>query len=284
MDNIFSLNQDLVNHAYIHGGYHHFKIADPKPRDIHKASVRDRLLHHAVYRVLYPFFDRLFIADSYSCRINNGTHKAVNRFRSFGHRASANHTRTAWVLKCDIRKFFANIDHAILLSILSRSIPDRDIMQLLAEIIRSHHSIKPGVGLPLGNLTSQIFVNIYMNEFDQFVKHCLKARYYLRYADDFAVISHNRAYLESILVPMQRFLEEKLKLSMHPDKIFIKTIASGIDFLGWVHFSDHRVLRTATKRRMLRRIAEHPSPETMRSYLGLLRHGNAGKLQSCLML
>ena len=117
-----------------------------------------------------------------------------------------------------------------------------------------------------------------MNEFDQFVKHCLKARYYLRYADDFAVISHNRAYLESILVPMQRFLEEKLKLSMHPDKIFIKTIASGIDFLGWVHFSDHRVLRTATKRRMLRRIAEHPSYETMQSYMGLLRHGNAEKL------
>src|SRR3989339_1193924 len=111
MDNIFSLHSDLLNHTYKHGGYQAFKICDPKPRDIHKASVRDRLLHHALYRKIYPFFDKTFISDAYSCRINKGTHRAINRFREVGYKVSKNNTKTCWVLKCDIRKFFANIDH-----------------------------------------------------------------------------------------------------------------------------------------------------------------------------
>ena len=112
MDNILSLHTDLINGTYRHGGYQAFKISDPKPRDIHKACVRDRLVHHAIYRQLYPFFDRAFIADSFSCRDDKGTLAAINRFRSFAYAASKNNTRTCWVLKCDIRKFFANIDHA----------------------------------------------------------------------------------------------------------------------------------------------------------------------------
>src|SRR3989344_1380592 len=109
MHNILALHHDLVAKTYCHGGYHHFKISDPKPRDIHKASVRDRMLHHALYRVLYPHFDKKFIADSYSCRIGKGTHKAMNKFRAFAYQVSKNHTRTVWVLKRDIRKFFASI-------------------------------------------------------------------------------------------------------------------------------------------------------------------------------
>src|SRR6266567_1213046 len=114
MDNIFSLHSELFNHTYKHGGYQAFKINDPKPRDIHKAKVRDRLLHHAIYRILYPFFDKTFIADSYSCRNEKGTHKAIKRFRTFANKVSKNNTKTCWILKCDIRKFFANIDHEIL--------------------------------------------------------------------------------------------------------------------------------------------------------------------------
>src|SRR3989338_4041739 len=114
MDNILSLHDDLKNRTYVHGGYHAFNLSDPKPRNIHKASVRDRLLHHAIYRILYPYFDKKFICDSYSCRINKGTHKAISRFRSFFRKVSKNHTRSCLVLKCDIRKFFANIDHNIL--------------------------------------------------------------------------------------------------------------------------------------------------------------------------
>src|SRR3989344_3182623 len=183
MHNILSLHHDLVSQTYRHGGYQHFKIADPKPRDIHKASVRDRLLHHALYRQLYPFFDRAFIYESYSCRIGKGTHRAMDRFRTFASQVSKNHTRTAWVLKCDIRKFFASIDHQTLFAILERYIPDQNILQLLREVVSSFpQGVALRRGLPLGNLTSQLLVNIYMNEFDQFVKHELKAKYYIRYA------------------------------------------------------------------------------------------------------
>lgn len=278
MDNIFALHLDLVNRAYRHGGYQAFNISDPKPRNIHKASVRDRLLHHAIYRKLYSPFDRTFIADSFSCRIGKGTHKALNRFRSFVYRASRNHTRTVWVLKCDIKKFFANIDHAVLLCSLKSYIPDEEIVDLLRKIIESFSAGRSGVGLPLGNLTSQLFVNAYMNEFDQYMKHTLKARYYLRYADDFVILAADRNYLKNLITPICSFLSYKLKLELHPDKVHIKTIASGVDFLGWAHFPDHRVLRTATCRRMMKRLATHPTRETIASYHGLLRHGNTGKL------
>ncbi len=278
MDNILSLHDNLRNRAYVHGGYQAFNICDPKPRNIHKAQVRDRLLHHAIYRILYPFFDRSFIADSYSCRIDKGTHKAINRFRSFAYKVGKNNTRTCWVLKCDIRKFFANIDHSILKKILSRHIPNKDILWLLNRVIDSFEA-KPGVGLPLGNLTSQLLVNIYMNEFDRFMKHKLKARYYIRYADDFVILSEDKERLESLLLNIRAFLSERLALELHPDKVSIKTLASGVDFLGWVHFPDHRVLRTTTKKRMIKRVQEHPTEETISSYLGLLKHGNTVKIK-----
>jgi len=283
MDNILSLHHDLANHTYNHGGYQAFNISDPKPRNIHKASVRDRLLHHAIYRKLYPFFDKTFTSDSFSCRLNKGTHKAINRFCSFGYIVGKNNTLTCWILKCDIRKFFANIDHDILKSILARYIPDQDILWLLSKIIDSFNS-KPGIGLPLGNLTSQLLVNIYMNEFDQFVKHKLRIKYYIRYADDFVVFSESSSYLEKLILEIQDYLEKRLKLILHPDKLFIKTLVGGIDFLGWVHFPDHRVLRTATKRRIIKRIGENPKLETISSYLGMLKHGNTNGLINFLRL
>lgn len=137
MDNIFSLHNDLLHHTYKHGGYQAFTINDPKSRKIHKASVRDRLLHHAVYRLLYPFFEKTFIADSYSCRLDKVTHKAIDRFNQFSSKVSQNNTKTCWVLKCDIRKFFASIEHEILLDILKEYIPDEDIIWLLENIIGS---------------------------------------------------------------------------------------------------------------------------------------------------
>ncbi len=279
---VTALHQELKDKTYKHGGYHHFRIADPKPRDIHKASVRDRLLHHALYRRLYPHFDRTFIYDSYSCRTDKGTHKAMDRFRYFARKVSRNHTRTCWVLKCDIRKFFASIDHGILFGILQKHVTDPDLLWLLRQVISSFsvngaHS----QGLPLGNLTSQLLVNIYMNEFDQWVKHTLKARYYVRYADDFVFLSHDKKELEQTLRYIVGKLGE-LKLKLHPDKVFIKTYSSGVDFLGWVHFPDHRVLRTTSKRRMLRRVKERVGQEveeaTRQSYRGMLSHGNAQKL------
>ena len=280
IDNFIALHHDLATGQYRHGGYQAFHICDPKPRDIHKASVRDRLVHHAVYRILYPFFDRTFIADSYSCRNERGTHKAVNRFRKFSYAVSKNNTRSCWILKGDIRKFFANIHHRILKNILAEYIPDKRIIGLLNEIIDSFHGIRPGVGLPLGNLTSQLLVNIYMNKFDQFSKHMLKAEYYIRYADDFVILDNDKKRLESQVESISSFLAAELKLTLHPDKLFIKTLNSGLDFLGWVSFFDYRILRTSTKKRMFRRIAENPKPNTVDSYLGLISHGNSHKLRS----
>jgi len=252
MSNIITLHLDLKHKTYHHGPYQAFKINDPKPRDIHKALVRDRLLHHAIYRILYHHFNQKFIHDSYSCRLSKGTHKANQRFAKLARQVSHNQTKTAWILKCDVRKFFASIDQVTLISILKKHEPDSDIIWLLEQVVGSFHSTKPGQGLPLGNLTSQLLVNIYLNEFDQFVKHQLKAKYYLRYADDFVIMATDKNYLANLLLKINNFLLNNLKLNLHPDKVSIKTLASGVDFLGWVHFPDHRVLRTVTKKRMLR--------------------------------
>lgn len=279
MDNIFSLHNDLKNGTYKHGGYYAFNISDPKPRSIHKATVRDRLVHHAIYRILYPFFDKTFIADSYSCRLGKGTHKALERFVFFARKVGQNNTKTVWVLKCDIRKFFANIDHEVLRETLKWYIPDVKILALLDEVIGSFYSTASGKGLPLGNLTSQLLVNIYMNEFDQFAKHRIKAEFYVRYADDFVLLSEDRECLKRQISTIRDFLMERLKLELHPKKLFLETLASGVDFLGWVHFTDYRVLRTTTKRRMMKRIVIHPTKGTFASYLWVLKHGNTKKLQ-----
>jgi len=275
MSNVLSLHKELSDKSYKHSAYEAFSISDPKPRDIHKASVRDRLLHHALYRELYPFFNRTFISHSYSCRLNKGTHRALNAFRDFARKVSKNHTKTVWVLKCDIRKFFASIDQAVLLQIIRNYIPDSNIIALIERIIGSFHAIKEGVGLPLGNLTSQLFVNIYMNQFDQWMKHKMKAKHYIRYADDFVILSLDKNWLIKLVPKIAEFLEEHLKLSLHPNKVYIKSFTSGVDFLGWVHFHDHRILRTVSKKRMFRNIKKQEGKQkTVQSYLGLLSHGN----------
>lgn len=280
MDNIFALYHDLKEKSYQHGGYQAFKISDPKPRNIHKAMVRDRLLHHLLYREIYEYFDKQFINDSYSCRLNKGTHRAVLRLEAFSGRVSRNNQKTVWVLKCDIRKFFASIDHRILKNILANYIEDSDLLCLLELVIDSFNTPgEIGVGLPLGNLTSQLLVNVYMNEFDQFVKRDLKIRHYIRYADDFIFLSADKDFLIALRPKLEKFLNEHLRLSLHPKKTFLRTLASGIDFLGWTQFDDHRVLRTATKRRMLKRIKQNNEPAARAAYSALLKHGNTYKLR-----
>ena len=305
MDNIFFLHRELSNHTYKHGGYQAFKINDPKPRDIHKATVRDRLLHHAIYRILYPFFDKTFTADSYSCRNNKGTHKAIDKFQRYFYKVSKNNTKACWVLKCDIKKFFANINHEILIKILREYIADENIIELLEKVISSFNTspcpllIKEreflDAGLPLGNLTSQLFVNIYMNKFDQFVKHKLKIKYYIRYADDFVILSENRKELERLIELIKNFLKNELKLELHPNKISIETFSSGVDFLGMVNFPHHIILRTKTKRRMFKKIqnkkndlgngiiSEESFNQSLQSYLGVLKHCEGWKIKEKIM-
>lgn len=272
-DHVFKLHEDLKHGTYKHGGYFSFFVHDPKRRHIHKASVRDRLLHHAVHRIIEPVWNKLFVFDSWSSRKNKGTHAAVKRLHKLGLKLSRNNTRVLWALKLDVRKFFDSVDHKILLDILRKRTPDTRLMMLIEEIIGSYSP-----GLPLGNLTSQLFANVYMNPLDQFVKHELKIVGYIRYADDFILLHSDKEFLIECLDKITRYLRDNLNLQVHPDKIVLKRYAGGVDYLGYVCFPHHRVLRTKTKRRMFRRVNE----KNFTSYSGILQHCRSHKLGAAL--
>nr|AQS34447.1 hypothetical protein [uncultured bacterium] len=252
-DNLFELYFKLKSRTYRHGVYHSFYVHDPKRRHIHKASVEDRIVHHLLYKFIYGLFDKTFIYDSYSCRLEKGTHKAVRRLATLVRKVSKNYTAGCWVLKCDVKKFFASINHKILLVLLTRKIKDKKVLWLLGEIVNSFDSeFGKGRGVPLGNLTSQIFANIYLNEFDQFVKHNLKVKYYLRYADDFMFVSQDKDLLYRCINTLKKYLFENVKLELHPKKIVLRRLEWGIDFLGYIVLPHYVLPRTKTKIRILR--------------------------------
>lgn len=297
--NIFQLHRDLRTRAYRHGAYTGFMVSDPKLRHIHKATVRDRVVHHAVFTALNRVFEPTFIADSFSCRVGKGTHKGVARVQQMIRQVSKNDTHACYALKCDVKKFFDTVDHAVLLNILRRRVDDPELLWLLEEIIESYctgiprererESSNDGArkGVPIGNLTSQIFANIYMNEFDQFVKHELRVRHYARYTDDFMIIADSRGYLESLIPAIEEFLNMSLHLALHPDKILIQPCHRGVDFLGYVIFPHHRIIRARTRRRMFRKLRERVEEynaglrteqslrQVLQSYVGMLVHANA---------
>jgi RNA-directed DNA polymerase len=270
-DNLFQLYQDLRQKAYKHSGYSSFYVQDPKLRHIHKAEVRDRIVHHLISKYLEQIYDKTFIHDSYSCRLNKGTHRAVDRLKQFSFKQSKNNKLNFYCLKCDIKKFFDSIDHQVLIDILKRRIKNGDILDLIQEIV---FSFRTDTGIPLGNLTSQYFANIYLNELDQFVKHKSRIKYYIRYTDDFLILDVDKNYSLGLIQSIDDFLKNQLKLSLHPDKISIRKHNQGIDFLGYVTLPHHRVLRTKTKRRMFKRIND----KNIQSYLGVLGHCNGYKL------
>src|SRR3989344_1917001 len=277
-DNIFELHRKLVERNWRNDPYVFFKVDDPKPRIIHKTSVRDRVLFQAVYRKLYQVFDPSFIHDSYSSRLKKGTHAGVKRFAVFARKVSMNHRSTSFVLKCDIKKFFDSIDHQILFSLVARKINGERLLSLIWQITR-FFEYSPGKGLPLGNVISQLFANIYLNELDQFIKHKLKARYYIRYCDDFVILHQSQNVLLKLLAEIKKFCREFLLLNLHERKTIIRKIHWGTDFLGYVVLPHRVVLRTKTKNRMFRMI----NNKNLRSYLGLLSHCKSWKLKQRLM-
>jgi len=278
-DNLFRLHHELKNKTHKHSHYTAFTVCDPKLRRIHKATVCNRVLHHAIFRILYQIFDKSFIFDSYSCRIGKGTHRAVARLEKFCRQLSRKNSRNIFALKFDVRKFFDSVDQNILLSFIKRKIYDENTIWLVEKIIKSFPA-----GLPLGNVTSQLFANIYLNELDQFVKHQLKGKYYLRYCDDFLILGKTENQLREFISSIKYFLEENLKLDLHPDKIIIRKYRRGIDFLGYIVLPHHRILRTKTKKRMLKKIkekkfllkenliSEESFNQSLQSYLGVLKH------------
>jgi retron-type reverse transcriptase len=276
-NHIFRLYKELKNKTYQHSAYYSFYVKDPKLRHIHKACVKDRILHHAVFRILYPIFDNSFIYDSYSCRNNKGTHRAVNRLQDFARKVSRNNTKKCFILKLDVKKFFDSIDQDILLDLIKIKVKDEKVIWLINKNIKSFPN-----GLPLGNITSQLFANIYLNELDQLVKQKLRIKYYIRYCDDFVILNTDRLYLENLVQVINNFLQSNLNLSLHPNKVKIKKYHQGIDFLGYICFPHHRTLRIKTKKRMFRNIeakrAQTNFEQVLKSYLGVLKHCNSYKI------
>ena len=252
---LFRLHDELKQGTYRHGGYETFLVRDPKLRRIHKASVRDRLLHHAIHRVLYPHFDTRFIFDSYSSRKGKGAHAALKRFRDFAWRLSQNRTRVVWVLKADIRRFFDSVRHSELRALLEKNLPrDRKLHALLGEVIQSFNTLS-GTGIPLGNLTSQLFSNVYLHPLDQFVKRELGVQHYIRYADDMIFLSADKDALEKTFSRVRDFLRDTLALELHPAKTELRKWQSGVDVLGFISYPSKTIMRPKTRKRMLRRLA-----------------------------
>ncbi len=294
------LSATLSAGYYQHQDYHCFFVRDPKFRSIHKATVRDRVVHQALYSALYPLFDRQFFFDSYSCRLNKGTQAAVGRIWDFLRHESANFSREVFIFHGDVDNFFGSVDHQVLLSLIHRRVKDPQYIGLCRSIINSFSAqggsasggdVGGGRGIPLGNLTSQVFANIYMHEFDYFMKQVCGVRFYARYNDDFYMVSADKQHLIDTSAKAKEFLSTRLHLSLPNQKILIRSLRQGVDILGAVAFPYGLV-----PRRRLRRAAEAVKKEANRqgyqsfvgrqltSYIGLLSHTASFNLRGKLRL
>jgi len=288
--NIENLNQDLCSHNYKHGKYKLFHIIDPKPRIISKASIRDRVVHHAVHDVIYPMIDNSFIYDSYSCRIGKGTHRAIKRAQKW--------SRTyKYAVHLDIVQYFNSIDRSVLKTLLTKCIKDEDVLWLLNEIIDSSSQIDKyrECGLPLGNLTSQFFANIYLNELDQFVKHSLSIKPYIRYMDDILLLGDDKKVLLKIAFSIKDFVKENLALDFHEKGFQPFPVKRGIAFLGFRIYPFYRkvlpkgINRFRNRLKKLKRDYENGSipaekvTQSIQSSIAFLDFGNTEKVKKELL-
>jgi retron-type reverse transcriptase len=261
-ENLVLLQRALIDKSYRPGSYRAFHIFDPKKRLISAASFADRVVHHALCNIIEPLFDRTFIYDCYANRQDKGTHKGIKRVQRFlrGNR---------YVLKCDIKKYFPSIDHEILKQEIRWRIADPDTLWLIDAIIDGSneqefvYDIFPGEnlftplrrrkGLPLGNLTSQFFANLFLNRFDHFIKEILMVRYYARYVDDFLIAANSIAFLSEVKKKIEEYLAQ-LRLKLHPSKCHILRSDQGVPFLGQVIFPHYRLLKKQNVRRFCQQL------------------------------
>jgi len=248
---LLGLQTELAERSYRPGEYREFTVYERKPRLISAAPYRDRVVHHALCNVIEPIFESAFIYDSYACREAKGTHRAVDRFSQFAR-------RTKYVLKTDIRKYFPSIDHAILIEKIGRKIKCPDTLWLVGLIVEGSNPQEqvadyfPGdtpftpfvrrKGIPIGNLTSQFFANVYLDDLDHFVKERLQCRHYIRYVDDLAVFDNDKERLWEIKERIEEFLLKE-RLRLHPKKTYVAPVWTGIDHLGYRIYPTHRRLR-----------------------------------------
>lgn len=307
-ENMEQLCDDLYNRTYQPQSSKCFIVDYPKKREIFAAMFRDRIAHHLYFNYTHTAFERTFIADAYSCIDGRGTHYGISRLEMFCRRASENWQQRAYVMHLDIRGYFMHINRAILLNIAVNTIRkkmkhhDIGFLEWLTTVIitldpvknciivgdksdwngldpqKSMLNLQPGLGLPIGNLTSQLFSNVYLNDFDQFMKRTVKCKYYGRYVDDAFVVSPDRDWLLSIVPQVQQFLEGRLGLTLHMGKLNISEVHQGVEFLG----SFIRPYRTYISRHSLQRIKaklgnlDFSKPwrvvRSVNSYLGIFQH------------
>ncbi|MBU2523518.1 MAG: reverse transcriptase/maturase family protein [Nanoarchaeota archaeon] len=257
--NLQNLHEELKAKSYQPESLKTFILRDPKTRRISKSAFRDRIVHHAIVNVLEPIFDKRFICDSCANRKGKGSLYALRRFDEFKRKVSGNGKVVSsrfdenfvrgFCLKADIKHYFNTVNHNILLEIIQNKVKDEDLIWLIRQILNNFIN-ENGKGMPLGNLTSQFFANVYLNELDYFVKHQLKAKHYIRYVDDFVILHHSKAQLEEWKSEIDEFLREKLRLELHPDKSKIIPLSKGIDFVGFRNFYHFRLLRKRNIRNM----------------------------------
>jgi retron-type reverse transcriptase len=263
-DELFKLRDELEEKSYQPGDYRTFRIYEPKPRMISAAPYRDRVVHHALCNVIAPIFEKTFIRDSYANRLGFGTHRALRRFTEFARSSK-------YILQCDIRKYFPSIDHEILKEIIRRKIKCKDTLWLIDRIIDNSNEQEPHIvyfsgddiftpherrrGLPIGNLTSQFFANIYLNGFDHFVKEKLKAKKYLRYVDDFALFSDDRMFSADSRLAIEEYLET-LRLKIHPVKSQLFETNRGATFVGFRVLPDRIRVRAENLQRARKRLKQ----------------------------
>jgi retron-type reverse transcriptase len=326
--NLLTLCADINDGSYQPGKSIAFIVNKPVKREIFAADFRDRVVHHLVVSKLNPLFEKTFIYDSYACRVGKGTHLGIQRVDRFIRQCSQNYTTDCYVLKLDIKGFFMHINKAILFAKLQAFIEQKyqaSDKQLLLElcqkiifyeptqhcIIKSKRSAWQGLpldkslfysapqcGLPIGNLTSQVFANFYMNSFDHFIKHDLGIRYYGRYVDDFILAHEDKDYLKALIPVIKDRLQKQLQLTLHPNKIYLQHYSKGVQFLGAV-IKPHRIYiakRTqgnfydAIAKQNTLVLAQKPGKEqqaaflsSMNSYLGILKHYQTHKLRKRLL-
>jgi retron-type reverse transcriptase len=293
--NLLDLRSSLLDESYAPGPYRSFRIRDPKPRLISAAPYRDRVVHHALCQVIEPVLDPCLIHDCYANRVGKGSHRALDRCTWFLR-------RYAYVLKCDIRKYFPSIDHEILKALLRTRFKCPPTLRLIDKIIDNSNPQEEAEfyfhgddlfapserrrGLPIGNLTSQLFANLYLDGLDHFVMEKLPVGGYLRFMDDFLVFGDSPGALRETRTVLEGYLS-RLRLQLHPRKCEIVPGRCGVEFLGWRVFPDHRRLRGPSKIRIRRRLtklaadyasglaSEAEVVASVASYTGHLRHGDA---------
>ncbi len=260
---LWKLHHELCNKTYQPQPLKIFILRDPKTRRICVSQFRDRIVHHALVNILQPIFEPRFIYDSHASRRGKGTFLALKRAAIFIRKvtrngrlvkeAKNNNQVKGYALKCDIKRYFDNVDHKLLIGIISKRIKDQEVLWLITAILNNYNSGVSGKGMPLGNWTSQFFANIYLHELDHFVKHELKAKYYLRYVDDFVVFHQSKTALREYEPKIKEFLSS-LRVELHSDKCKIIPLSSGINLLGFRIFYHHKLIRKRNLRTFRRKM------------------------------